>query len=394
MLGAYGNAWVRTPRLDRLASQSLVFDQAIINSPDLAEIYDAYWRLPEASSEADAAQPKRSIITELRDHGVTTLLVTDEPLVASHPLAAAFSKTHLVKGRKVVALAKDAEHTGLARLFAAAGEALASATEPFLLWIHARGMGSPWDAPFELREQYRSEEDPLPSDVVEVPSKPMTDEDDPDELLDVQHRYAGQVSALDLSLGTFLDELDESARGDTNLFMFLSARGFPLGEHGRIGPRAEALDEALYSELIQVPWMLRLPDARVALVRSFELVQPIDVPSTLLDWCISSSAAGSAAPRSLLRIAEGEPRVSRPRAYVRAGVGEHGLRTPAWYARQDAAGRLELYAKPDDRWEVNQVADRSAEVAAKFEAELAQLRHNPQLLEVLPAEELLMVRSD
>ncbi len=31
-LGAYGNAWIKTPNLDRLASQSVVFDRAYTSS--------------------------------------------------------------------------------------------------------------------------------------------------------------------------------------------------------------------------------------------------------------------------------------------------------------------------------------------------------------------------
>ena len=39
-------------------------------------------------------------------------------------------------------------------------------------------------------------------------------------------------------------------------------------------------------------------------------------------------------------------------------VGQRAIRTPAWYLRQVDGGTAELYAKPDDRWEVNDVATR------------------------------------
>ncbi|HXT57633.1 MAG TPA: hypothetical protein VN699_03315, partial [Pirellulales bacterium] len=58
--------------------------------------------------------------------------------------------------------------------------------------------------------------------------------------------------------------------------------------------------------------------------------------------------------------------------------GERGIRTTGWYLRlpadrDDAAGpaRGQLYAKPDDRWEVNDVADRCAETAEALERALA-----------------------
>ncbi len=59
----------------------------------------------------------------------------------------------------------------------------------------------------------------------------------------------------------------------------LSARSFPLGEHGRVGQ----CDEALYNELVQAPLVLRLPDGSGALGRSQALVQPANLAATLLD---------------------------------------------------------------------------------------------------------------
>ena len=51
---------------------------------------------------------------------------------------------------------------------------------------------------------------------------------------------------------------------DETLLTLTSSRGFPLGEHGRVGP----CDGALFGELVHVPWMIRLPDAAGAALRS------------------------------------------------------------------------------------------------------------------------------
>ena len=37
--------------------------------------------------------------------------------------------------------------------------------------------------------------------------------------------------------------------------MLISPRGFPLGEHWRVGP----CDDALFGELVHVPWMMQFP---------------------------------------------------------------------------------------------------------------------------------------
>ena len=44
---------------------------------------------------------------------------------------------------------------------------------------------------------------------------------------------------------------------------------------------------------------------------------------------------------------------------------ERAIRTPAWYLRR--AGGSELFAKPDDFWEVNNVASRCGEVVEQLE---------------------------
>ena len=49
--------------------------------------------------------------------------------------------------------------------------------------------------------------------------------------------------------------------------------------------------------------------------------------------------------------------------------GRQAVRTPAWYLTTGSASRL--FAKPDDRWEVNDVADRHADVTERLAESLA-----------------------
>ncbi len=44
LLGAYGNTWISTPELDRLAAESFLCDNALTDSLDLARIYRGLWR--------------------------------------------------------------------------------------------------------------------------------------------------------------------------------------------------------------------------------------------------------------------------------------------------------------------------------------------------------------
>src|SRR5262249_28679131 len=128
------------------------------------------------------------------------------------------------------------------------------------------------------------------------------------------------------------------------------------------------------------PWLMRFPDGLGALNRSQALVQPADLPSTLLDWWGLDWQGISAATSSLLAVIRGELRSVRDRACVRNQLGETGIRTERCYLRQssqpdvlgdeprNAAGLGEvgqsrwLYAKPDDRFEVNELSARCHEI--------------------------------
>ena len=57
ILAAYGNTWINTPAIDRLAAESFVLDRAVIDSPQLEIIYRSLWQglhamVPAAASGA------------------------------------------------------------------------------------------------------------------------------------------------------------------------------------------------------------------------------------------------------------------------------------------------------------------------------------------------------
>ena len=43
-LGAYGNTWIETPAFDRLAAESFLFDQMLVDSPQLGPLYRSFWQ--------------------------------------------------------------------------------------------------------------------------------------------------------------------------------------------------------------------------------------------------------------------------------------------------------------------------------------------------------------
>ena len=362
-LGAYGNAWIDTPALDRLASQSFLFDQALVDSPQLEQLYRSYWQGWHALCPP---APRSSLLALLRDAGVTTVLLTDEPQVARHPLSVDFDELIEIDPPWQPQAAQDIEQTHLARCFVQIINWLEAAQGPFLLWCHLSSLGTTWDAPFEYREAYWEEGDPQPPAAADVPDLILPADYDPDDLLGIAQSYAGQISLLDTCVGAFLEFFDGLPAARETLLTLTSTRGFPMGEHRRAGP----CDGALFAELVHVPWMMRFPNQIGAAARSPALVEPADLWATLLDWWQVDAVPASPTAGSVMPLVRQQSAAIRDRLCVR-GVGtERAIRTPAWYLR--LAAEPELYAKPSDRWETNNVATRCQEVAECLQDALMQ----------------------
>jgi arylsulfatase A-like enzyme len=226
-------------------------------------------------------------------------------------------------------------------------------------------MDGPWDAPSELRRRWADEDDPIPPDITAPPEMRLTEDFDPDELLGYTHAYAGQVAVADMCVAALIDAVQESTVAADTMVIFTSPRGYPLGEHRRVGP----CDDALYGELLHVPLLVRMPDGTSRTCRSQALVQPADIYATLVDWLLGETDAQLPAAESLLPLVRLERDSHRDRA-CSIGNAQRAIRTPAWFLREakpdadtGAAPQIELFAKPDDRWEVNDVTQRCGEVA-------------------------------
>jgi arylsulfatase A-like enzyme len=373
-LGAYGNSWIETPAMDRLAAESFLFDQALIDAPPLDLLYRSYWQGWPALVSHEP--PRRSSLPgRLAAAGTATILATDEPLVRQHLLAADFDeRIDLDPPRQPGVAARDAfEQTHLARCFARITDRLRSARPPFFFWAHLGSLGATWDAPPDFRRRYWIEGDPQPSHSAEVPNRPLAADHDRDEVAAFAQAYAGQVSLLDTCLAALLEAIEEHPAAKETLLVLTSSRGFPLGEHRRLGP----CDEALYAELVHVPLAIRFPDGLGAAARSQALVEPADLWATILDCWRVADIPPSPTAATLMPLVREEVAAVRDRLVLAGQGGERAIRTPAWYLRA-AADPPELFVKPDDRWEVNNVAVRCLEVVECLQDALLQYEQTVQ----------------
>jgi hypothetical protein len=303
---------------------------------------------------------------------VTPVLLSDDPHVLAHHEARSFQKAKLVIAEPTQSAAVP-EETITARFFELALRKLASLRPPFLLWIHAMGFARTWDCPLEMRQALVDESDPELPPVLAPPAD-YGSRLDPDTAWGLRVTYGAQLNLLDACLHVFLQQLHHACRAHDTLTIVTAPRAYPLGEHHGVGNATPLL----HGEQLHVPLLVRGLSADLQPQRTQAICQPACVFGTIDDWLSLGASRGGSGAFAL------RDDVDASAAYWQRGVAWTaaeticGLRTPAWFYRfeQNSASQHRLYAKPDDRWEFNEVADRAADVVAAASAELDRFRES------------------
>lgn len=369
-LGCYGNDWVATPNLDRLASEAVLFDAHYLGRP--GDLRSGRFRFPRPTDAPDE--------TDLHPHWFRE----SNAAVSFHVIDAVDSSLPL----------DQRFHQVLRGIVAAMKQKTRPQKE--LIWAEFPSLAPPWNLPGSMLDAYFDEagEDAENEDDEEVDSEPEPEPTDaqPRERLEpwpdppaqvppgddacdrLQFTYAAVVTHVDAQIGWLIDRLSRGGLLDSLLLTITSSRALPLGEHGWIGPQRAWQHE----EAVHVPLLLRLPQADQAGLRIGALTQSIDVVPTLIDYL--ELAPASLPGRSLRPLIAHE--VTELHAHVCSGdrIGasvEWALRTRQWAfllpllsPEADRQRSPQLFVKPDDRWEVNDVYQHHPELVEHLEKTL------------------------
>ncbi len=370
-LGPYGNAWIETPHWDRFAAAALTFDQCLAEHAALA-------RAARSGAEhAPTGQPRETgsrLAERLRAHGVRTVLIRDPSCSAGAGAADEPAFDEVIRPPGAAA-------RGAGPLFQAGAEWLRSDRPPgpSFLFLDAHGAHPPWQPAESYRARYevpaspdpsgaRGRADDKPEETIDAGPSRVPAPDDP-AVRAARTLYAATVTQLDDELGTFLDALTQSDAWDNTMLLLTSDYGQPLGEHGVVGTDPIRL----YEELVRVPLVVRLPGVSGPSSRSRALVTVADLEATVLEM-LGLPIPADAEGRSLLPIARSEHREVREFACLHVAGVASALRTTQWHlilpVASPAGAEPELYAKPEDRWEQNNLARQCPEVVAELEAKL------------------------
>jgi arylsulfatase A-like enzyme len=409
MLAAYGATWVATPALDSLAARGVVFDRVI--TPSVAA-RDTLHHLLTAGAATDQSLGQ-TLLAAAMAGGWQPVVVTDDAAVAASMTAGDAGPAAGV--RLVEAVAKqtvenDDTQTSIARLVDAALEVIASG-EHRLVWCHVGSLGVAWDAPERYRDRYIDPADPPPPSGACVPGFAVDANTDPDLVVGIRQVFAGQVTLLDSQLGRLFAAVRKgkaTAAGDWSVLV-VGVRGLPLGLHGWVGVGGRELP---YGELVHVPAIFADATGRMAAQRYGGLVVPADLAATLADLVAQEPGPrpqASAVDRASDPVLPRDPTLSRGpaldavapwRGVSLASLFEHwsaafrdrvivmgpdgvAIVTPEWHGLLSVGPapeemkpaddqRIRLFAKPDDFFELADVANRCGDVAGALEALLEQ----------------------
>jgi arylsulfatase A-like enzyme len=392
-LGCYGNEWIETPTIDSLASEGVVFDQHYAEHPESSAARSS-WRsgryvLPTMPGSRSAARTNvPDLLAILRSAGVVTHLVIDGTQPSPRDFTHGWDHVSVVE--------RQSSEAGLEGTLSAAVHVLDGlfAKQNWLVWVDLATLVPPWNVPEEYVSPYFETEAEDDDDADEEAGEPLQplfapqpgplSPGDDQTIRRLQYSYASALTFLDAGLEALIEELGNLGLGDEIVFLLTSDHGLPLGEHGILG----AYRAWLHDELIHVPLLLSLPHSTDDVGRRVPaLTQSCDLMPTLLEL-FGQPIPADVQGRSLVSLARGQTRHVRPHAVsgleLNGGL-EYALRTTDWayllpvqVPQGDPPRSPQLYAKPEDRWEANNLIQHHPELAEQFDQTLRQvIAHGP-----------------
>ena len=306
-LPIYGYRRVKTPAIDALAADGLVFDRAYAHSPQTlpSHVSILSGRLPFEHGVRDntgftvktgeATLPVLLKPLGFATSGVVSAYVLREETGIGRGFDSFDASLPPSSGEVAVG---ELQRDGTASLAVARGWLGGQQSDRFLLFFHIYEPHSPYTPPARFG-QYAP--------------------------------YDGEIAYADEIIGGLIAALKERTLYDRALVILLSDHGEGLGDHGE-----QEHGLFLYSETVRVPLVIKLPYQRGAGRRVAQPVQHIDLVPTILDLVGATCPAGLRG-RSLRPLFDGGP------------LPEQGLYAEALYARYHL-GWSELYALTDARY--------------------------------------------
>ncbi len=242
--------------------------------------------------------------------------------------------------------------------------------EPFCLYLSHKAVHFPWKPPPEIEGTYADEPVSLPDganrwtgfvdgNLYGGVTRPLES---------AIRAYMETVTGLDRAIGRVLERLDALRLADDTIVVYASDNGFLFGEHGRTELRWP------YEEVLRIPLLLRYPGAvRGPGRRAAQMALNIDLGPTLLEL------AGVGVPPEMqgasLAPVLRDPAAPGRKAWLVENTKEFPYRTPSY---QGVRTERWLYLEYEGRFEP------TLHEIARDPAQKQDLYGTPRAREVLP----------
>lgn len=370
LIGCYGNEWIETPHLDRLAATSTVFDNHFTDS--VGSKAGQAWFTGRLAHSPSLSSPSTNGLPFLRQWGVTTELVIAASSRLTSRESAGFDRVAETPGED--GLEVDPKEVPIARLIQAGISLLRepAADGNRLVWLHAPEPGLPPEGFATLYfEDFEERELPM----TDVPREAW-----PQELAVA----AGSLSLVDHWIGELISQI--RLLDQPTLLVITAARGQSwMNGYFAAEPsvRTSSPADLLRDQEVKTPLILSVHGAGEQFadfsgLRCPHFVQTTDLIPTLFDW-FGVTRPSELAGVSLLKEAVS---VQSTRREIQVSDDDRnlGIRTPEWHCLvrlADANGEIpenvcfgdaawpeqvQLFSKPEDIWDVTDVSTQQPEV--------------------------------
>ena len=404
-LGAYGNAEIRTPNLDRLARQGTLFRNAFtttpVCSPSRAAMFASRyptqlgiddWINPNSEPDLGVAPSVIGWPELLKANGYATALLGKWHLGTRdefHPTRQGYDRFFGFRDGGNRPIDPHLEVEGQVRqlegslpdLLVDQGIAFVEANRdrPFLLSVHFRAPHAPYAPVSEVDSAPYRDLDPT------IPDFPGLQRE---RVKKLTREYYASISSVDRNVGRLLETLDALGLSKDTIVIFTSDHGYMIGHHGLWHKgNATWLVEGqkgrrpnMFEESIRVPLIVRWPGVIEPGRQLERVVVNIDLFPTILDLVgLGVPENLTIAGRSFAPLLRGEQDDAPPKsdeAYFGQYNMHHGdvarmhlIRTPEWKLIRhfEPDGVDELYHLADDPGETRNLA-ASAEQRDRFQA--------------------------
>jgi arylsulfatase A-like enzyme len=346
-MAAYGNPWCRVPAMNRLASQSVIFDRCYVTqpvcTPSRSSVLTGRWPHSTGCVRNNIPLPRETpTLPELLadsayrtgylgkwhlgdeifpQHGFQEWAAIEEYTAnfsSSRDRSARSAYHHFLAGLgykpndknffpRPFAANLPVEHTKPSFLAAEASKfILQHRAEPWILYLNTLEPHMPFTSVFN--DLHTAEEVRLPANHPGIPdgSEPawyqrLRQKYTKTDWHRTARNYAGLCSMVDQALAKVLWSLDASGQAGNTIVVYTSDHGDMMSSHSLIAK------QVMYEEAIRVPFLLRVPFRQQRPLRVAQPVSHIDLVPTLLDL-LGKKNAPPLPGRSLVPILGGQPR--------------------------------------------------------------------------------------